>query len=130
MVKKGRPRGRPWKKGQSGNLGGRPVGSLNLLSRAVKEGMQRAEEELAKPKVLDQSRPYESWDGYFFQDGLRFNKYTLEAISTEGPHPVQPGRLNPRERRSSIFWKKRHLTLQNGWAYDPATWEAVKLIAK
>lgn len=127
MVKKGRPRGRPWKKGQSGNLAGRPVGSLNLISRAVKEGIQRAVEELAKPKVLDKSRPFESWDGYFFQDGLRFNKYTLEAIPTDGPPPLQPKMLNPRVRRTSILWEKRQLTLQNGWPFNPATWEAVKI---
>lgn len=91
------------------------------------EGIRHAGVELAKPKVLDNSRPFESWDGYFFQDGLKFNKHTLEAIPADGPPPVQPERLNPRERRTPILWKKRHLVLQNGWPYDPATWEAVNV---
>jgi hypothetical protein len=125
--KKGRPRGRPFKPGQSGNPVGRPRGSLNKITLAVQEGAKRAADELSKPKVLDKSRPYESWDGYFFQNGLRFDKHTLKAIPTDSPPPVQPERLNLRERRTSILWKKRHLTLQNGWAFDPATWEAVKI---
>jgi hypothetical protein len=124
---RGKPRGRPFLPGVSGNPRGRPPGARNKLSLMVEEGIRRAKAELAKPKMLDQSRPFESWDGYFFQDGLRFNKYTLEAIPTDGPHPLQPKMLNPRVRRTSILWKKRDLTLQNGWAFDPATWEAVKL---
>jgi hypothetical protein len=126
-IKKGKPRGRPFKPGQSGNPAGRPRGSLNKITLALLEGARRAEEELAKPKLLDMSRPYESWDGYFFQDGLRFDKYTLEAIPLDDPLPVQPERLNPRERRTPVLWKRRHLILQNGWAYDPATWQAVKI---
>jgi hypothetical protein len=126
-IKKGRPRGCPFKPGQSGNPAGRPPGSRNKITLAVLGGVRRAEEELAKPKVLDKSRPFESWDGYFFQDGLRFEKYSLEAIPTDGPDPVQPERLNPRERRTPILWKKRHLVLQNGWAFDPATHLALKL---
>jgi hypothetical protein len=90
------------------------------------EGIMRAEEELAKPRLLDKSRPFESWDGYYFQDGFQFDKFTLEAQPYDGPPPVQPERLNPRERRTPILWKKRHLVLQNGWAFDPFTWQAVK----
>jgi hypothetical protein len=94
---------------------------------AVLEGVRQAEEELAKPLMLDESRPYESWDGYYFQDGLRFDKRSLEAIPTDGPRPVQPERLDPGERRTPILWKRQDLYLQNGWAFDPATWLAVKL---
>ncbi len=126
-VNRGRPRGRPFKPGRSGNLAGRPRGSRNKITLAVQEGAKRAVEELAKPKLLDMSCPYESWDGYFFQYGLRFDKHTLKEIPTDGPLPVQPERLNPRERRTPVIWKRRHLYLQHGWPYDPATWLAVKL---
>ena len=81
-------------------------------------------------QLLDRSCLHESWDGYFFQDGFRFYKHTLETIPTDGPPPVQPERLNPRERRTPVIWKKRQLNLQNGWAFDPATLEAVKINGK
>jgi hypothetical protein len=126
MYKK-RPRGRPWPKGVSGNPAGRPRGARNKLTRALLEGIRRAEAELAKPRLLDPSRPFESWDGYFWQDGLCFNKDTLEALPHDGPPPVQPQRLDPRERRTEVTWKRRRLYLQNGWAFDPDTWERVKL---
>jgi hypothetical protein len=124
---KKRPRGRPWPKGVSGNPAGRPRGARNKLTRALLEGIRRAEAELAKPRLLDPSRPFESWDGYFWQDGLLFNKDTLEALPHDGPPPVQPQRLDPRERRTPIMWKRRRLYLQHGWAFDPATWLAVKI---
>ena len=124
---KKRPRGRPWPKGASGNPAGRPTGSLNKLTLAMLSGIRDAEAELAKPKLLDTSRPYESWDGYFWQDGLCFHKDTLEALPYDDPPPVQPQRLDPRERRTEVTWKRRRLYLQNGWAFDPDTWERVKL---
>lgn len=124
---KKRPRGRPWAKGVSGNQKGRPRGSLNLLTRAMLAGIQQAEMELAKPRLLDISRPYESWDGYFWQDGLCFNKDSLEVLPHDDPPPVQPKRLDPNERRTEVTWKRRRLYLQNGWPFDPATWEAVKI---
>jgi hypothetical protein len=126
-MQKKRPRGRPWPKGVSGNPAGRPPGARNQLTRALLEGIRQAEAELAKPRLLDTSRPYESWDGYFLQDGLWFNKATLEALPHDGPPPIQPQRLDPKERRTEITWKRRRLYLQNGWPFDPATWERVKL---
>jgi hypothetical protein len=126
-IPKKRPRGRPWPKGVSGNPAGRPRGSLNKLTLAMLSGIREAEAELAKPRLLDPSRPFESWDGYFWQDGLLFNKDTLEALPHEGPPPVPPERLDPRERRTPIMWKRRRLYLQHGWAFDPDTWERVKL---
>ena len=90
-------------------------------------GIRQAEAELAKPRRLNTSRPYEYWDGYFVQHGLQFNKDTLEALPHEGPPPVQPKRLNPRERRTEVTWKHRRLFLQHGWAFSPDTWEAIKL---
>ena len=128
-VRKALPRGKPWPKGVSGNPHGRPKGAKNKLSLAVQEGVSRALEELAKPLMLDKSRPYESWDGYsgyFYQDGLHFDKVTLEALPIDGPPPVQPPRLDPGERRSEVYWKKRRLYLQNGWAFDPGTWLPVR----
>jgi hypothetical protein len=124
---KKRPRGRPWAKGVSGNPAGRPRGSLNKATLAMLAGIRQAEAELAKPRMLDTSRPYESWDGYFWQDGLCFNKDTLEALPHDGPPPMQPERLDPRERRTEITWKRRRLYLQNGWPFNPATWLAEKL---
>jgi hypothetical protein len=90
-------------------------------------GIREAEAELAKPRKLDTSWPFEAWDGYFLQNGLLFNKDSLEALPHEGPPPVQPERLDPRERRTPTVWKKRRLYLQNGWPFDPDTWERVKL---
>jgi len=126
MPKK-RPRGRPWPKGVSGNPAGRPRGAQNKVTLAMLAGIKWAEAELAKPRLLDPSRPYETWDGYFWQDGLCFHKDTLEALPHNGPPPVPPERLDPRERRTEITWKRRRLYLQNGWPFDPATWERVKL---
>jgi len=124
---KKRPRGRPWPKGVSGNPSGRPQGAQNKVTLAMLAGIRQAEAELAKPRLLDTSRPFESWDGYFWQDGLLFNKDTLEALPHDGPPPVPPERLDPRERRTEVTWKRRRLYLQNGWAFDPDTWERVKL---
>jgi hypothetical protein len=107
--------------------GGAAQRGLNKLTLAMLAGIRQAEVELAKPKLLDTSRPFESWDGYFWQDGLLFNKDTLEALPHDGPPPVQPQRLDPRERRTEITWKRRRLYLQNGWPFDPATWLAVKI---
>lgn len=127
---KKRPRGRPWPKGVSGNPAGRPQGSLNKITLAVLEGTRRAEEELAKPKVLDKSRPFESWDGYFFQDGLRFDQHTLEALPIDGPRPVQPAMVDHRERRMELTWQGRHLLMQDGWPFCPRTWKPVKINSK
>jgi hypothetical protein len=124
---KAKPRGRPFPPGVSGNPGGRPRGSLNKITLAVLAGMRNAEEESAGTLLLDKSRPFESWDGYFFQDGLRFDMRTLEALPIDGPRPVEPAELDPRERRTEFIWKNRRVCLQNGWTFDPVTWEAVKI---
>jgi hypothetical protein len=124
---KKRPRGRPWPKGVSGNPSGRPRGAQNKLTLAMLAGIRQVEAELARPRLLDTSRPFERWDGFFWQGGLLFHKDTLEALPHDGPPPVQPQRLDPRERRTEITWKRRRLYLQNGWPFNPATWERVKL---
>jgi hypothetical protein len=123
---KARPRGHPWPKGVSGNPRGRPRGSLNKTTLAMLEDVRRAAEELARPLVLDKSKPYENWDGYFHQYGRQFDKRTLEVIPIDGSPPVQPERFNPRDRHTPAIWKNRRLLLQDGWAYDPATRQAVK----
>jgi len=56
-----KPRGRPWPKGVSGNPAGRPTGSRHKITLAVLEGARRAEDELARPLMLDESRHYEVW---------------------------------------------------------------------
>jgi hypothetical protein len=63
----------------------------------------------------------------FFRTVSGLISTALEALPFDSPLPVQPERLNPRQRRTPILWKKRHLVLQNGWPYDPATWGAVNI---
>ncbi len=124
---KANPRGRPFPPGVSGNPKGRPRGSLNKTTLAVLKGVRLAAEELARPLMLDKSKPYENWDGHFYQYGRQFDKRTLEVIPIDGPPPIQPERFNPRDRRTAIIWEKRRLLLQFGWPYNPSTLEAVKL---
>ena len=118
---KGKPRGRPWPKGKSGNLAGRPRGSLNKTTMAVLEGVRRAEEELARPLMLDKSRHYEMWSDCYIQDGMRFKRTTLERVNPKGPVPTRPERLSNRESRREVTWKGRRYWSQRGWLFDPAT---------
>ena len=47
--------------------------------------------------------------------------HQLAEPGIDGSHPEQAAKLDPRERRTPILWKKRQLYLQNGWLFDPAT---------
>lgn len=124
---KGRPRGRPFKPGESGNPAGRPRGSLNKTTLAVLDGIRRAEEELAKPLMLDMSLPYESWSDRFVQFGRVFHKDTMLEIPSGGPPPVQPKMADHRKFRSLIEFKGKDYLIQEGWLFSPMTWEAVKI---
>jgi len=127
---KKRPRGRPWPKGVSGNPAGRTKGARNKFTLAVIEGIRQAEEKLAQPRVLDQTKPYECWDGALLQEGLWFKwddhlrDYVALPDQTPPPHP--PDRLDPRERRTELLWKGRTIYVQHGWPFDPATWKRIK----
>lgn len=116
-IKKARPRGRPWPKGQSGNPAGRPPGSLNKISLAVLEGVRLAEEELAKPLMLDTSRHYEAWSDCFIQDGIRFRQDNHLRVNPGGPIPICPERLDIREIRREVVLKGRRYWSQRGWLF-------------
>jgi hypothetical protein len=122
----GKPRGRPWPKGGSGNPCGRPQGSLNKITLAVLEGIKRAEEELAKPLMLDQSRHYECWSDCYVQDGMRFRKDNLERVNPGGPIPVCPKCLNIKELRLKVMWKGRLYWSQRGWLFNQRTHLPIK----
>jgi hypothetical protein len=124
---KGRPRGRPFKPGESGNRAGRPQGSLNKTTLAVLAGIREAEAELAKPLLLDKSRPFECWSDRFVQDGRDFHKFTLELLNKDAPAPIQPEMLDIREARQDCLWKGRLCHIQHGWLFDRRTQRAVKV---
>ena len=99
-----------WKKGQSGNPGGRPKkGAKNKLTMAVLAGN--------RPLTLDKSRPYEPWH-VFIQSGIRFRRDTLERVNPKGPVPTRPERLTIREVRQGVMWKGRRYLSQRGWLFD------------
>jgi hypothetical protein len=87
----------------------------------VEEGIGRAVEELSKPLTLDKSRPYEVWFDVFVQDGMRFRRDNLLRVNPKGPIPTCPERLDIREPRQVVVWKKQRYLIQRGWLFDPAT---------
>ncbi|MBW1953750.1 MAG: hypothetical protein JRI66_11855 [Deltaproteobacteria bacterium] len=123
---KKRPRGRPWPKGTSGNPAGRPRGARNKFTMAMLAGIRQAEEELARPRMLDPSKPYEYWDGYLIQEGVVFDCDTHEALPDQDSPLEAPKRFNPAERRTEMVWKGLEIIVQYGWAFDPATWKRLK----
>ncbi len=130
IFRKQRPRGRPWRKGVSGNPSGRPKGARNKLTLAVLEGIRRAEAELARPKVIDREKPYESWDGYVIQEGLWFAWDPLLHDYVALPHqepPRPPVCFDPGARRPEMTWQGRTIYVQHGWPFDPATWRRLRL---
>lgn len=79
-----------------------------------------------RPPNFDKTLPFESWDGFYIQMGVRFDKFTLQPVSPGEPVPFRPAKLDPRERRTEFLWKGRYVYVQNGWAFDPATRLAIK----
>lgn len=126
-IKKRKPRGRPFKPGQSGNPAGRPEGSLNKITLAVMEGARRAEVELSKPPMLDRRFPYEVWGERYVQFGRIFRKDTLLEKCPGVPVLPQPEMLNIRKPRQEVFWKNGFYYIQDGWLFDRHTWKAVKI---
>jgi hypothetical protein len=126
-MKKARPRGRPFKPGESGNPAGRPRGSRNKITLAVMEGVRRAEEELSKPLMLDKNLPYESWSDRYVQFGRVFHKDTMEEKNPGSPSLEQPEMLNHRKPRIEIRWKRKDYFIQDGWLFCRRTWTAVKI---
>ena len=121
MKKQLKPRGRPWPKGVSGNPAGRPPGSRHKITLAVLEGARRAEEELARPLMLDETRHYESWSDCFIQSGMRFKRTSLERVTPERPIPIRPERLDIGEIRREVMWRGKMYWSQRGWLFDVNT---------
>jgi hypothetical protein len=124
---KKRPRGRPWPKGVSGNPAGRPRGSLNKISLAVAAGIRRAEEELAKPLLLNKDFPFNAWGDCYMQFGRVFRKKDLQLKDPGAPVIPQPEMMDRRKPRQEIIWRGKNLYIQDGWAFDWVTWKAVKI---
>jgi hypothetical protein len=119
MQKTAKPRGKPWKKGQSGNPKGRPKGAKNKLSLAV----------LAAERTtgLDRNLPYNSWFDRFVQFGRQYHKQTLALLDPEAPSIPQLEMLDLKKPRQEMFWKGRDLLLQDGWPYCRRTLKIVKI---
>jgi hypothetical protein len=115
---KGKPRGRPWPKGVSGNPKGRPKGAKNKWTLAVGE---------PGPIMLDRNKPFESWSDKYVQFGREFHKDTMKELHPGKPPVEQPEMLNHRKPRIQIRWKRKDYFLQNGWLFDRRTWVAVKI---
>jgi len=116
---KGKPRGRPFPSGASGNPRGRPRGALNKLTLAVLAGN--------RPLTLDKSRHYEMWSDCYIQDGMRFKRTTLERVNPKGAVPTRPDRLSNREGRREVILGKKRFFSQRGWLFDPVTRRPVDL---
>ncbi|MDD3581160.1 MAG: hypothetical protein PHW74_09085 [Desulfobacca sp.] len=125
--KKGQPRGRPLKPGQSGNPKGRLIGSLNKLTLAVLAGSRAAVQKLAQPIMLDKSLPYECWGDRYVQFGREFRKDTFTLKDPDGAVIPQPEMLDIRKFRQPIIWKNREYLIQDGWLFDRHTYMAVKI---
>jgi hypothetical protein len=110
---KGKPRGRPFPPGMSGNPRGRPRGALNKLTLAVLAGN--------RPLILDKSRHYEAWSDCFIQSGMQFRKDNLLRVNPKGPVPIRPERLDIREVRQEVQLGRKRFLSQRGWLFDPAT---------
>ena len=111
----------------SGIQAGKPLEHRQKLKPAAPAQPPAGEEEVGWRHRLDRNLPYESWDGYLCQRGVWFRKITFEPLDPGAPLPVQPEKLDIRQRRTHITWKGKDCFLQNGWLYSRSTHEAIKL---
>jgi hypothetical protein len=123
---KKKQRGRPFPPGVSGNPAGRPRGSLNKLSLAVIEGVRWAEEELARPILLDKNFPFNAWGDCYEQFGRIFRKDNLTEKYPGTPSLPQPEMLNRQRPWQEIILKSRHFYIQDGWLFQYPTGKAAK----
>lgn len=121
---RGKPRGRPFPPGKSGNPLGRPPGARNKFTLMVKAGVKRAELALSK---LDLGKPYNSWGGFFEQSGRKFRKDSMTLIAPHAPIVPQPDIMNNRRPFQELLWQGRDLLLQDGWPFCRLTRKAVKI---
>jgi hypothetical protein len=86
---KGKPRGKPWPRGVSGNPAGRPRGAINKLSLAVRD------ESLAVSRQAD-NNPASTPEPIKF-DPRRGHEHTMHKIGGEWRTIEQDGRVFDRD---------------------------------
>ena len=116
-----KPRGRPWPKGVSGNPAGRPPGSRHKTTLAVLEGARRAEEELAKPLMLDETGIMKFGRIATFKTVCGLSGPTFERVTPERPIPTRPERLDIGDIRQEVMWRGKMYWSQRGWLFDMDT---------
>jgi hypothetical protein len=129
-VLKGRPRGRPFPPGKSGNLRGRPPGARNKFTLMVEAGIRESITELSKPPTLNKTLPYEAWGDRYVQFGRVFRKDNLLEKNPGAPALIQPEMLDIRKPRQELFWRGHDLLLQEGWPFCRRTHKPLKINAK
>jgi hypothetical protein len=92
-----KPRGRPWPKGVSGNPAGRPKGSLNKLSLAVKNSGPEPKLDPLKPFALSRQ---EGQEDCYLQDGHSFKISTLSRYDPRRGHAHTSHRISGAWRRT------------------------------
>jgi hypothetical protein len=88
---------------------------------AVLEGARQAEEELARPLMLDESRHYEVWSDCYVQGGMRLKRTTFERVNPEGLVPTRPERLDIGDIRQEVVWRGKIYWSQRGWLFSMDT---------
>jgi len=105
----------------------KPKNDSDKVNGASLEKDQQMEEELPWPMKMDRKMPFESWPGFFCQRGVWFDRVALMPIDPSAPIPLQPEKLDIRQRRTQITWKGEDCYLQNGWLFSRSTHEAIKI---
>lgn len=118
---KGKPRGRPWPKGVSGNPAGRRKGVKNIFSQMVLAAAKANASPLKDINTLDSDYPALERGIYYFQRGRRFFIDTKKAVP--GPLPDPPERLDRRRQwgYEMVYQGRRCVFTLDGWLYDRLT---------